>query len=30
MLNLILIRQYIGNDEAISYVAIRVEEPNRE
>lgn len=30
MLKLIPIEQYIGNDEAISYVAIRKDEPNRE
>ncbi len=30
MLKLIPIEQYIGDDEAISYVAIRADEPNRE
>jgi len=30
MLKLIPIEQYIGNDEAISYVAIRADEPNRD
>lgn len=30
MLKLIPLEQFIGNDEAISYVAIRADEPNRE